>query len=222
VGVAFAHLLGFRLLPRMKNVAHQKLVKVSADDAVPSSLVGMVADKPINWEIIAQQYDQMVKYATALKLKTAEAEQVLRRFTRGGPKHPTYKAIEELGKAVKSVFIAEYIAAKELRREIHEGLQVVENWNSANSDLFYGSAGTLKGSDRESQQVSMLALHLLQSALVFVNTLLIQNVLRDPVWERKMTAADKRGLSPLFWSHANLYGRIDIDMDRHIDLGLAA
>ena len=76
-------------------IAHQKLVKVAADDTVPSNLTGMVADKPINWEIIAQQYDQMVKYATALKLKTAEAEQVLRRFTRGGPKHPTYKAIEE-------------------------------------------------------------------------------------------------------------------------------
>ena len=58
---------------------------------------------------------------------------------------------------MKSVFIAEYIASEELRREIHEGLQVVENWNSANSDLFYGSAGTLKGSDRESQEVSMLA-----------------------------------------------------------------
>lgn len=222
VGFAFAHLLGFRLLPRMKNVAHQKLVKVDADDTVPSNLTGMVADRPVNWEIIEQQYDQMVKYATALKLKTAEAEQVLRRFTRGGPKHPTYKAIEELGRAVKSVFIAEYISSEGLRREIHEGLQVMENWNSANSDLFYGAAGTLKGSDRESQEVSMLALHLLQSALVFINTLLIQNVLKDPVWERRMTAADKRGLSPLFWSHANLYGRIDIDMDHHIDLGLAA
>lgn len=38
----------------------------------------------------------MVKYATALRLGTAEAEQVLRRFTRGGPTHPTYAALEEL------------------------------------------------------------------------------------------------------------------------------
>ena len=35
-----------------------------------------------------------------------------------------------------------------------------------------------------------------------------------------MTAADRRGLSPLFWSNANLYGTIDIEMDRHLDLGL--
>jgi TnpA family transposase len=222
VGFAFSHLLGFKLLPRMKRIAHQKLVKADADDQVPSCLTGMVADKPIDWEIIAQQYDQMVKYATALRLGTAEAEQVLRRFTRGGPKHPTYKAIEELGKAVKSVFVAEYVAAQELRREIHEGLQVVENWNSANTDLFYGSAGTIPGSDKEHQEVSMLSLHLLQSALVFINTLLVQSVLKDPVWQQRLTDADKRGLSPLFWSNANLYGTIDIDMGRRLDLGLAA
>ncbi|WP_326821462.1 Tn3 family transposase [Streptosporangium sp. NBC_01756] len=222
VGFAFSYLLGFKLLPRMKRIAHQKLVKADADDQVPACLEGMVADKPVDWEIIAQQYDQMVKYATALRLGTAEAEQVLRRFTRGGPKHPTYKAIEELGKAVKSVFVAEYVAAQELRREIHEGLQVVENWNSANTDLFYGSAGTIPGSDKEHQEVSMLSLHLLQSALVFINTLLVQSVLKDPVWQQRLTDADKRGLSPLFWSNANLYGTIDIGMGRRLDLGLAA
>ncbi|WP_326640051.1 Tn3 family transposase [Streptosporangium sp. NBC_01755] len=222
VGFAFSHLLGFKLLPRIKRIAHQKLVKADADDQVPACLEGMVADKPIDWEIIAQQYDQMVKYATALRLGTAEAEQVLRRFTRGGPKHPTYKAIEELGKAVKSVFVAEYVASEGLRREIHEGLQVVENWNSANTDLFYGSAGTLPGSDKEHQEVSMLCLHLLQSALVFINTLLVQSVLKDPAWQQRLTDADKRGLSPLFWSNANLYGTIDIDMGHRIDLGLAA
>jgi TnpA family transposase len=225
VGFAFSHLLGFKPLPRMKRIAHQKLVKADADDQVPSCLRGMVADKPIDWEIIAQQYDQMVKYATALRLGTAEAEQVLRRFTRGGPKHPTYKAIEELGKAVKSIFVAEYISSQELRREIHEGLQVVENWNSANTDLFYGSAGTIPGSDKEHQEVSMLSLHLLQSALVFINTLLVRSVLKDPTRQQKLTDADKRGLSPLFWSNANLYGTIDIDdidMGRRLDLGLAA
>jgi TnpA family transposase len=33
----------------------------------------------------------MVKYATALRVGTAESESILRRFTRGGPKHPTYQ-----------------------------------------------------------------------------------------------------------------------------------
>lgn len=49
----------------------------------------------------------------------------------------------------------------------------------------------------------MLALHLLQSALVHVNTLLIQQVLADPNWADTLTDADRRALSPLFWTHVN-------------------
>jgi len=47
-------------------------------------------------------------------------------------------------------------------------LQVVENWNSANEVVFYGKDGKLTGPDRETVEVSMLALHLLQSSLVYI------------------------------------------------------
>ncbi|SNT60680.1 Tn3 transposase DDE domain-containing protein [Streptosporangium subroseum] len=60
------------------------------------------------------------------------------------------------------------------------------------------------------------------SALVFVNTVLVQSLLKDPAWADRLTDADRRALSPLFWSHANLYGTIQIDMDTHLDLDLVA
>ncbi len=62
---------------------------------------------------------------------------------------------------------------------MHQGLQVVEQWNSANGYIFYGKGSELTGADRDSQEISMLALHLLQSALVHVNTLLLERVLAD-------------------------------------------
>ncbi|WP_405149195.1 transposase [Sphaerisporangium sp. NBC_01403] len=73
---------------------------------------------------------------------------------------------------------------EELRREIHEGLNVVENWNSANRDIF-GKDGDLTGDDREHVEASALALHLVQSAIVYLNTRMVQIVLAEPKWRKQ-------------------------------------
>lgn len=219
VAFAFCHLLGFQLMPRFKAIHAQKLYRpdVGMQDSYPN--LQPVLTRAINWSLIEQQYDQMIKYATALRLGTAETEAILKRFTRNSG-HPTYRALSELGKVLKTIFLCEYLSSEEVRREIHEGLNVVENWNSANSFIFYGKGGEIQTNRMEDQEVAVLALHLLQNCLVLINTLMIQEVLleQNKSLLQKLTPEDFRALTPLIYAHVNPYGTFKLNMQERLPI----
>lgn len=51
-----------------------------------------------------------------------------------------------------------------------------------------------------------------------MNTLMLQDILGEPEWAGLLTPADRRGLTPLFWSHVRPYGEVNLDMDTRLDL----
>src|SRR5258708_36192566 len=106
---------------------------------------------------------------------------------------------------MKAFFMWQYLEIEELRREIHEGLNVIENWNSANSFIHYRKGGEFASNRLDDQEISMLALHLLQISMVYVNTLMVQKVLEDETWLKRLTKEDYRRLTPLFYAHVQPY-----------------
>jgi TnpA family transposase len=216
VAFAFCYMLNFQLLPRLKGIGRQKLSRPEVGNPQAYTNLQPILTKPINWELIRKHYDDIVKYTTALKLGTADAEAILSRFTKNGVKHPAFQAVLELGKVRKTIFLCEYLNSEALRREIGEGLNVIENWNSANDFIWYGKGGEIAINNKEDQEIAILSLHLLQICMVYVNTLLVQKILSEKEWIDKMQPEDFRGLTPLFYSHVNPYGRLILDMNERI------
>jgi TnpA family transposase len=66
VGFAFAHILGFKLMPRLKNIDSARLYRPAAgeDDSWPNP-APVLSTKTINWDLIRRQYNQIVKYLRA-------------------------------------------------------------------------------------------------------------------------------------------------------------
>jgi hypothetical protein len=146
-------------------------------------------------------------------------EAILRRFMKANATHPTYQAMIELGRVQKTIFLARYLRSRALQREIHEGLNVVESWNRANAVIFYGKGGDLATNRRDEQEMSVLCLRILQAALVYVNMLMLQDLLAEPEWADVLTAEDQRGLTPLFWSYVLPYGEVKLNMTSRLPLG---
>ena len=218
IAFAFCRLLGFQLMPRLKAINAQKLSRPDTGQPAAYPALQQVLTKPIDWDLIRQHYDQMIKYVTAVRLGTAETEAILRRFTRNNVQHPTYKAFTELGKVVKTIFLCNYLHREDLRREINEGLNVIEQWNGANDFIFFARHGEFASNRRDDHEISMLALHMLQNCMVYINTLMLQKTIAQPLWTARLGPRDLDALTPLIWDHVNPYGRFELDMNARLSI----
>ena len=90
--------------------------------------------------------------------------------------------------------------------------------NGATDFVFFARRGEMASNRHEDHEVSLLALHLIQNCMVYINTLMIQKVLAQPHWQDKFTPRDYAALTPLIWEHVNPYGRFDLDMNSRLAL----
>lgn len=118
----------------------------------------------------------------------------------------------------QTIFLCEYLNSEAVRQEIQEGLNVVENWNGANSFAWYGKGREIAVNHRDAQEIAILSLHLLQICMVYVNTFLVQKILAEKEWFDKMQPEDFRGSTPLFYGHITPYGEFLLDMNKRINI----
>ena len=220
VGFGFSYGLAFDLLPRIKGIHRQKLYYPSTSHKKNYPNLDLILKSAIDWQLIEENYDEYVKHVSALKTDTVDPDVLIKKFSKENYNHPVYKTLIEIGNAVKTIFLCRYLSEEDLRVEINESQNVVERLNGIMGFIFYGKLGEISTNRRKEQALAVSCLHLLQVCMVYINTLIIQELLSDPAWANKLTPEDKRALTPLIHAHINPYGLFPLDLYKRLIIAI--
>ena len=214
LGFAFCRFLHVELLPWLKRMKYERLYLPDTDmkSSLPH-LAGVLA-RPIQWDLAHTHYSDMVRHVVAAKERTAPVDSLLRRFNRNNPANQTYKGFLEVGKALKTIHNCRFLTDLSYREKIHQGRNIAESWNSTVDFICYGGKSEIQTNDPAVQELTVLCLHLLQNTLVLVNTLMLERVLYDDDYIRRVHAIDLDAMTPLFTSNVNPYGDIQLDINK--------
>jgi TnpA family transposase len=78
VGFGITRLLDFDLIARFKQISTMKLYVPGRGDQHAYPALAPALTRLVRWDVIENNYDLMMKYATAIRLRTASTEALLR------------------------------------------------------------------------------------------------------------------------------------------------
>ena len=121
------------------------------------------------------------------------------------------KALRDLGRIIKTLFLLTYIDDVDYQQRIHAQLNRHESRHSLARALFHGERGQLRQKYREGQEDQLSALGLVVNIVALWNTIYCQAALdRLRSAGSEVATADIARLSPLGHKHINFRGRYNV------------
>lgn len=212
------HILGYQFSPRLADVGEARFWRIDAQ-ADYGALNGL-ARHTINRQLITDNWDDILRVAGSLKLGTVNVTELLKSLQGGGRLSTLAKAIAELGRIAKTLYLLHYIDDPAYRRRILIQLNKGESRHSLARATYFGQKGEVRQRYREGQEEQLGALGLVVNAMVLWNTLYMNEALED-MRARGMTVLpeDVERLSPLGYDHINLLGRYTFHLSEEIRQG---
>lgn len=196
---ALCYLLGFSFMPRIKDLSSQQIYKIGTDLDCCTDFKEIFSGR-IDLALIEEQWDSIVRIAASLKGKTAPAHLIVGRLSKAPSADRLAKAITQLGRAVKTIFIFRYLGDEGLRRRIHKQLNRGEARHQLAKHLFFANQGEFRDGDYEAMMHKASCLSLLSNAVLVANTSAIDQVKRShPEADKLLSQADLARISPLLF-----------------------
>jgi len=209
---AFTHLLGIKLMPRIRN--WKDLVMYRPGEDTKYRHIDKLFTATIDWELIERHWQDLMQVALSIQAGTISSPLLLRRLGSESRKNRLYLAARELGNVVRTVFLLEWIGSRELRQEVTANTNKVESYNGFAKWLSFGG-DVIAENEPEEQQKRLRYNDLVASAVILQNTVDMMCALRDMVREGEpIRSEDIEFLSPYPTHNVKRFGNYTLHLNR--------
>lgn len=204
-------LLGYQFSPRLADVGSATLYR--ADPAAHYGRLNNLIKTKVNLGLIADQWDELLRVAGSLRTNAVRPAELFRYLAGGGTPTPIGRALMELGKLDRSVYLASYFDDEVLRRRVNTQLNRQESRHTLARKIFHGQKGELRQRYKEGQEDQLGALGFMTNVCILWNTVYTARAIEAIRAEGKnVAAADIARLSPLGFDHLNFLGRYNFSL----------
>lgn len=162
-----AYLLGIELMPRIRH--WQKLKLYRSDNTDRYSRINDLFAGTINWTLIHGHYPQFMQLALAIQGGTLLPSAVLEKVNSYSTKNQFALALKELGNAVRTTYLLEWIRDDSLRRTVHKGTTKIERHHKFSKHLAFGAGGHLRSNNPADQEKAIVYNELVANAVALQN-----------------------------------------------------
>lgn len=225
---ALAHLLGFELLPRIRNWAELDFYRASREAryAHIEQLFGEPGDNVIDWRLIEAHWADLMQVAVSVKQGRLSSPLLLRRLRTESHKNNLYKAFREVGRVIRTITLLRFISEPELRDQITAATNKAESYNWFSAWLRFGGEVITRNDPAEQEKIVKFN-SLLANCVIFHTTVDMTAVLRQLLAEgREVDPDDLATMAPYLTEGVKRFGEYVLDglsdppeaVDGHLDL----
>ena len=207
---ALAYLLGFRLMPRIRNWKSVKLFK-SNKDVKYKNIESLFSDT-INWELIEKHWRDMMQVVLSIREGKMSSSKLLKKLSTYSKKNRLYQAFQELGYVIRTLFLLDYIADVELRETITAQTNKVEAYNGLSDWCAFGSDILVASNDDVEMEKAVKYNDILTNSVMIQNVSDMTEIIAELLDEgHTISKEDMSYLCPYWTEHLKRFGDIVMD-----------
>lgn len=215
---ALFSLIGKRFAPRLRNIKDRKFHTFEKADAYPTLANHIGA--PINTALILEHWDDLLRLAASITTRTVAPSTILKRLSASSKSSDLAKALRELGRIERTLFMVEWYSSPALRRRCQAGLNKGEAAHKLKRAVFFHERGEIRDRSFDSQAFRASGLNLVVSAIVHWNTVYLSRATAHLRQQGRIVPDDLlKHISPLSWEHINLTGIYSWDAEQQMPEG---